>query len=132
MRTAAVSCLGQCVATYLRRFAKAVPPADLAKWLKRALGGVLGQLRKGGFPLTEQQVPPPLLRVRARVRQAQLAGEVTFDVITGGHRLNLALQKCSAAPLHTQPASTFTAPHQVRLSVIHTVIAAITVCYRTE
>lgn len=58
MKTAAVSCLAQCIATYLRRFAPSTASLDLLKWLKRAMADILAQLKKAASPSAEQQVLP--------------------------------------------------------------------------
>ena len=60
MKTSAVRCLAQCITTYLRRFAPSTASTDLLKWLKRAMSGIIGQLKKASFPSSEQQacLPP--------------------------------------------------------------------------
>lgn len=56
VKTSAVSCLAQCITTYLRRFAPSTANPDLLKWLKRAMAGILTQLKKASFPAADQQV----------------------------------------------------------------------------
>ncbi len=55
-KTAAVSCLAQCITTYLRRFAPSTASPELLKWLRRAMAGILAQLKKAALPFAEQQV----------------------------------------------------------------------------
>ena len=55
VKTSAVRCLAQCITTYLRRFAPSTASTDLLKWLKRAMSGIIGQLKKASFPSSEQQ-----------------------------------------------------------------------------
>lgn len=57
VKTSAVSCLAQCITTYLCRFAPSTANPDLLKWLKRAMSGIIAQLKKASFPSSEQQVP---------------------------------------------------------------------------
>jgi hypothetical protein len=55
VKTSAVRCLAQCITTYLRRFAPSTASSDLLKWLKRAMSGIIVQLKKASFPSSEQQ-----------------------------------------------------------------------------
>lgn len=59
VKTSAVRCLTQCITTYLRRFAPSTASTDLLKWLKRAMSGIIGQLKKASFPSAEQQACLP-------------------------------------------------------------------------
>ena len=53
LRTLILNCIGQCVATYLRR---CLPDNTTNKWLARTLKPVLVNLRKANFQFPEQQV----------------------------------------------------------------------------